>query len=62
MREEPVAALEGTNGYGQRVPAVDQATRILFADTWRMNKGIQDLVPAFCALLGRCPDVSLTMK
>ena len=31
MREEPVAALEGTNGYGQRVPAVDQATRILFA-------------------------------
>ncbi len=37
------------------------ATRILFAATWRMNKGIQDLVPAFCALLARCPDVSLTV-
>ncbi len=31
MHEGPAAAIEGTNDYGQRVPAVDQSTRILFA-------------------------------
>ena len=31
MHEGPTATLEGTNDYGQRVPAVDQSTRILFA-------------------------------
>jgi glycosyltransferase involved in cell wall biosynthesis len=31
----------------------------LFAGTWRKNKGIQDLVPAFCTLAGRHPDLHL---
>ena len=37
------------------------ARRLLFAGTWRKNKGIQDLVPAFTALLARLPDLELTV-
>jgi glycosyltransferase involved in cell wall biosynthesis len=36
-----------------------RATRILFAATWRKNKGVEDLVPAFATLAERYPDVSL---
>jgi len=33
--------------------------RVLFAGTWRKNKGIEDLVPAFGALAARHPDLRL---
>jgi glycosyltransferase involved in cell wall biosynthesis len=36
-----------------------QATRILFAATWRKNKGIEDLVPAFTELATGHPDLVL---
>jgi glycosyltransferase involved in cell wall biosynthesis len=36
-----------------------RATRVLFAGTWRKNKGIEDLVPAFIALAARYPDMTL---
>jgi glycosyltransferase involved in cell wall biosynthesis len=35
--------------------------RLLFAGTWLPRKGIQDLVPAFCLLAERYPDVELTI-
>jgi glycosyltransferase involved in cell wall biosynthesis len=38
-----------------------QATRILFAATWRKNKGIEDLVPAFVDLAERHPDLVLNV-
>jgi len=37
------------------------ATRILFAATWRKNKGIEDLVPAFVELATRHPDLVLNV-
>jgi glycosyltransferase involved in cell wall biosynthesis len=37
------------------------ADRILFAATWRKNKGIEDLVPAFTRLAERNPTVTLTV-
>ena len=36
-----------------------RATRVLFAGTWRKNKGIEDLVPAFVALCARHPGITL---
>lgn len=38
-----------------------QATRLLFAATWRKNKGIEDLVPAFVALAGRHAHIILNV-
>jgi len=38
-----------------------RATRILFAATWRKNKGIEDLVPAFIALAERHPHLLLNV-
>ena len=38
-----------------------QATRILFAATWRKNKGVEDLVPAFVALAQRHPHLILSV-
>ena len=37
------------------------ATRLVFAGTWRKNKGIEDLVPAFVELAQRQPDLQLTV-
>jgi glycosyltransferase involved in cell wall biosynthesis len=36
-----------------------RVTRVLFAATWRKNKGIEDLVPAFAMLAERHEDVTL---
>jgi glycosyltransferase involved in cell wall biosynthesis len=36
-----------------------RATRVMFAGTWRKNKGIEDLIPAFVTLAERDPDMSL---
>ena len=36
-----------------------RATRVMFAGTWRKNKGIEDLVPAFVALAARHTDITL---
>lgn len=36
-----------------------RATRVMFAGTWRKNKGVEDLVPAFVALAERHPDLTL---
>ena len=36
-----------------------RATRLLFAATWRKNKGIEDLVPAFTILAERHPELVL---
>jgi glycosyltransferase involved in cell wall biosynthesis len=36
-------------------------SRVLFAGTWRKNKGIEDLVPAFVALAERYPDLVLSV-
>ncbi len=38
-----------------------RATRVLFAGTWRKNKGIEDLVPAFARLAREDPALSLTV-
>jgi glycosyltransferase involved in cell wall biosynthesis len=38
-----------------------RSRRILFAATWRKNKGIEDLVPAFVTLAERHRDVSLSV-
>jgi glycosyltransferase involved in cell wall biosynthesis len=38
-----------------------QATRILFAATWRKNKGIEDLVPAFIELATRHSQLELSV-
>jgi glycosyltransferase involved in cell wall biosynthesis len=38
-----------------------RATRVLFAGTWRKNKGIEDLVPAFARLARQDPALSLTV-
>jgi glycosyltransferase involved in cell wall biosynthesis len=38
-----------------------RATRVLFAGTWRKNKGIEDLVPAFARLARQAPALSLTV-
>ncbi len=35
--------------------------RVLFAATWRKNKGVEDLVPAFTELARRNPQISLTV-
>ncbi len=35
--------------------------RILFSGTWRKNKGIEDLVPAFSGIAERHPEVQLTV-
>lgn len=50
-------------GYSQAGATRDYAAarRLLFAGTWRKNKGIQDLVPAFAALLENQPDLELTV-
>lgn len=37
------------------------AERVLFSGTWRKNKGIEDLVPAFRALAERLPRVELVV-
>lgn len=37
------------------------AERLLFAATWRKNKGIEDLVPAFAALVERHPRLTLVV-
>jgi glycosyltransferase involved in cell wall biosynthesis len=36
-----------------------RATRVMFAGTWRKNKGIEDLVPAFVTLAERHADITL---
>lgn len=36
-----------------------RATRVLFAGTWRKNKGVEDLVPAFVTLAQRDADITL---
>jgi glycosyltransferase involved in cell wall biosynthesis len=36
-----------------------RATRVLFAGTWRKNKGVEDLVPAFVTLAERHADMTL---
>lgn len=36
-----------------------RASRLLFAATWRKNKGIEDLVPAFTILAERYPELEL---
>jgi glycosyltransferase involved in cell wall biosynthesis len=36
-----------------------RATRVLFAATWRKNKGVEDLVPAFVSLADRLTNLSL---
>jgi len=36
-----------------------RASRVMFAGTWRKNKGIEDLVPAFVALADRHADLTL---
>jgi glycosyltransferase involved in cell wall biosynthesis len=36
-----------------------RASRVMFAGTWRKNKGIEDLVPAFVALAERHRDITL---
>jgi glycosyltransferase involved in cell wall biosynthesis len=36
-----------------------RATRLMFAGTWRKNKGTEDLVPAFVALADRHGDIAL---
>jgi glycosyltransferase involved in cell wall biosynthesis len=46
---------------GEAARTYDSARRVLFAGTWRKNKGIQDLVPAFTALARRYPDMTLTV-
>jgi glycosyltransferase involved in cell wall biosynthesis len=38
-----------------------RAKRVLFAATWRKNKGIEDLVPAFVQLADRHPGLSLAV-
>lgn len=38
-----------------------EADRLLFAATWRKNKGIEDLVPAFSTLVARHPRLTLTV-
>jgi glycosyltransferase involved in cell wall biosynthesis len=38
-----------------------RATNLLFAGTWRKNKGIEDLVPAFTELARRRPSLTLTV-
>lgn len=38
-----------------------RADQLLFAGTWRKNKGIEDLVPAFAALAARRPGLTLTV-
>lgn len=47
--------------YAKASSSRDYATvrRVLFAGTWRKNKGIEDLVPTFVALAGRYPDLQL---
>ncbi len=49
--------------YAEAAAARDWArgTKLLFAGTWRTNKGIHDLVPAFEALHRARPDVRLTV-
>lgn len=37
----------------------ERARRLLFAGTWRKNKGIEDLVPVFAALVERFTDLEL---
>jgi glycosyltransferase involved in cell wall biosynthesis len=36
-----------------------RASRVMFAGTWRKNKGVEDLVPAFVALAERHSDLTL---
>jgi glycosyltransferase involved in cell wall biosynthesis len=38
-----------------------RAERLLFAGTWRKNKGIEDIVPAFAELAGRHPGLRLVV-
>jgi glycosyltransferase involved in cell wall biosynthesis len=38
-----------------------RVTRLVFSGTWRKNKGIEDLVPAFSILAARHPELSLTI-
>jgi glycosyltransferase involved in cell wall biosynthesis len=38
-----------------------RADRLLFAGTWRKNKGIEDIVPAFARLARERPSVTLTI-
>jgi glycosyltransferase involved in cell wall biosynthesis len=39
----------------------DSGRRLVFAGTWRKNKGIEDLIPAFTTLAQRHPGISLTV-
>jgi len=48
------AAASGARDY-------QSAKRLLFAGTWRKNKGIQDLVPAFTALAEQDTEVQVTV-
>lgn len=47
--------------YANRVRTYERASRILFAASWRDNKGIADLVPAFVRLAERHAAVTLTV-
>jgi glycosyltransferase involved in cell wall biosynthesis len=49
--------------YAEAAAGRDYASgeRILFAGTWRKNKGIEDLVPVFASLAARNPRVSLSV-
>jgi len=38
-----------------------EASRLLFAATWRKNKGIEDLIPAFTTLAAQRPALTLTV-
>jgi glycosyltransferase involved in cell wall biosynthesis len=38
-----------------------RADRLLFAGTWRKNKGVEDLVPAFSTLVSLYPHLKLTV-
>jgi glycosyltransferase involved in cell wall biosynthesis len=50
-------------GFAEAAAARDygRAERLLFAGTWRKNKGTQDLVQAFEALASRQPTITLTV-
>lgn len=39
----------------------ERSTQVLFAATWRKNKGIEDLAPAFTKLASRHPELRLTV-
>lgn len=49
--------------FGELSPGRDysRTDRLLFAGSWRKNKGIEDIIPAFTELAGRNPALTLTV-